>query len=70
MEVSTIILLILAVLIGLGYAGSRWAKRRTAVRKDLVDLDWQEDQYRYSFLDRLGRRVKSVKARWLKRGKA
>ncbi|WP_375444421.1 hypothetical protein [uncultured Fibrella sp.] len=70
METTTIMLLILAMLIGLGYAGYVWAKRRTTVRSDLVDLDRQEDAYRYGFLDRLGRRVKMVKTRWLKRRKA
>lgn len=70
MEATTIILLTLTAFVGLGYAGYVWAKRRTTVRSDLFELDRQEDEYRYGFLDRLGRRVRMVKMKWLKRRKA
>ncbi|MEZ0540508.1 hypothetical protein [Fibrella arboris] len=70
MEIVVLVLLVLAALAGLLYAGNLWASQRTAVRSDLVELDRQEDLYRFGMLGRVGRRVKAIKAKWLNRGRS
>lgn len=71
-QIILTVLLILCALYGLWSLAYSWAKTRTlkAVRQDLYELDRREDEYRYGFLSRLGRRMKSTKTRWLNRGKA